>query len=188
MTAREALKNTILDLLEKYSADDLTVKMICMESGYSKQTLYNNYYNWMDALEEAYRAELFSTLGTCDNYLAWVEGFRRSLVFMQSRRRAFLHVYNSSRQDEMLAMIRRSGCDLVSRGIDDVVRDFALSVSDKDYDFMLSFYMDVFMGIIGRYFREGMKEDPDYLAHMCDVMMRYHIRNTLRNLNSEEFA
>ena len=44
MTAKQKIKDTILDLLERYPADEITVKMISLESGYSKQPLYHNYY------------------------------------------------------------------------------------------------------------------------------------------------
>ena len=47
---------------------------------------------------------------------------------------------------------------------------------------MLRFYMNVFMGIVGDYFKDRMKEDPAYIASRCDAMMRYHIRQTLANL------
>jgi hypothetical protein len=42
--------------------------------------------------------------------------------------------------------------------------------------------MYVFIGIIRKYIENGMEEDPGYIASRCDAMMRYHIRNTLRNL------
>ena len=52
MNTKEIIKETILDLLDEHSADEITVKLICMESGLSKQTLYNHYHNWMDANDE----------------------------------------------------------------------------------------------------------------------------------------
>ena len=88
MTAKQKIKETILDLLERYPADEITVKMISLESGYSKQTLYNNYYNCMDALSDAFEEEFFGSVGSCDTYLHWVEGFRRVLRFLHARRKA----------------------------------------------------------------------------------------------------
>ena len=182
MPAKQKLKETILNLLEKYSADDISVKMICAESGYSKQTLYNNYYNWMDALGDAFEGEFLSHVGESDNYHDWVEGFRRVLVFMRTRKKAFYHVYNSSRRDEFIDMFKEHGGALVGKGIRDCSRDMGIPCSDKDYEFMLSFYMYVFIGIIRKYIENGMEEDPAYIASRCNAMMRYHIRNTLRNL------
>jgi len=184
MTAKEKIKETILDLLEKYPADELTVKMICLESGYSKQSLYNNYYNWMDALADAFETEFYGSVGDCDTYHDWVEGFHRVLKFLHSRRKAFLHVYNSSRRDELIEIMRSRGAALVNRGITECSRDMGIAVSPDDQRFMLDFYMYVFMGIVNDYLKCGMTGDPDYIASRCDAMMRFHIRNTLKNLQS----
>ena len=188
MTTKDTIKETILDLLEQHTADDITVKMVCIESGLSKQTLYNHYYNWMDALSDAFRAEFYGSVGSSDTYIDWVEGFRRVLVFLQKRKKAFIHVYNSSRRDELMEMIESNGRQLVGRGIRECSEDIGIPVSDKDYEFMLSFYMYVFMGIVRKYFDGRMTESPEYIASRCDAMMRYHIRNSLANLEKLELG
>ena len=111
MNTKEIIKETILDLLDEHSADEITVKLICMESGLSKQTLYNHYHNWMDALADAYEGEFYGSVGDCDTYIDWVQGFYRVLNFLHTRKKAFLHIYNSSRREELIEIIDDHGPD-----------------------------------------------------------------------------
>lgn len=48
---------------------------------------------------------------------------------------------------------------------------------------MLSFYMNVFMGIVVDYLDGRMSESPEYIASRCDAMMRSHIHTTLQNID-----
>lgn len=186
MTTKDRIKQELLKLLEKYSADDLTLKLFCAESGLSKQTLYNHYYCLMDALEDAYRSEFTERLRDCGHYLNWVEGFRTLLVILLDRRQVCLHLYRSSRGEDFMEIIRKYGVALLEKGIDDCARDRGFTVSDKDRTFMLRFYMYVFMGIIRDFIEGKLQEDPDYIAGRCDVMMRHHIRHSLQNLKDLE--
>ena len=184
MKTKEKIKDTLLRLLEEHPADDVTVKMFCIESGLSKQTLYNHYYSLMDALDDAYRTDLEEGLRGCNTYHNWVEGFKKILELLFAKRKIYLHIYNSSRQEEFMAIIARHGRILVEKGIDDCASDKGMRVSEKDKHFMVRFYMNVFMGNIKDFFDSRMEIEPGYLADMCDVMMRHHIRHTLDNLQA----
>ncbi len=186
MTTKDIIKNTLLNILEKYNADDVTVKMFCIESGFSKQTLYNHYYSLMDALDDSYKTDIEEGLKDCNTYLNWVEGFKKILELLYKKKSAYLHIYNSSRRNELLDIIGKYGKSLVEKGISDCASDKGMEVSDKDKKFMTRFYMNVFMGIVKDYFDSRMNENPEYIASRCDAMMRYHIRTTLDNLQSIE--
>ena len=183
MTTKDVIKDTLLRLLENYSCDDLTVKMVCKEAGISRQTLYNHYYCLMDALEEAYKNDFESTLENCDTYCNWLEGFRCFLVFLQDWRKTILHIYHSSHRNELMSIIRKNGELLVRKGINDCATDIGIEVAEKDQEFMLRFYMNVFMGIVENYISDRMAESLEYIVSRCDAMMRYHIHSTLKNID-----
>ena len=186
MTTKDVIKKTLLKLLETYSVDQLTVKMVCKEAGISKQTLYNHYYSLMDALDDSYKSEFAKALENCNTYSSWVEGFRCFLVFLYSRKKILLHIYFSSHKNDLLAIIRKYGKQLVEKAISDCSRDFDVQVSKKDRDFLLNFYMNIFMGIIQDYFNDRMKESPEYISSRCDALLRHHMRTSLRNIRDLE--
>lgn len=184
-TTKETIKKTLLRLLEEHSADQLSVKMVCIEAGISKQTLYNHYFSLMDALDEAFTGGIAKDMENCSTYDSWVEGFRVFLNFLYSRKKVILHIYSSYR-DEMMCSMRKYGRKLVEKAISDCSGDFDVRVSDKDRGFMLDFYMNIFMGIIRDYLDERMEEDSEYISSRCDAMLRYHIRTSLRNIRDLE--
>ena len=186
MRTKQTIRDTLLRLLEEHSADDLTVKMVCMEAGVSKQTLYNHYYCLMDVLDESFQLAVDEALKDCNTYHDWVKGFQSFLELLARYKQVALHVYHSSHQDELIAMIRKNGEMLVRRGIEECSRDMGTAVSPKDEDFMLKFYMNVFIGVVESFMNGRMEESPEYLASRCDAMMRHHIRHTLENLKKLE--
>ena len=186
MTTKERLKNSLMGVLDRYPADSITVKLFCLESGLSKQTLYNHYYSLMDAFEDAYRCDLEQGLKGCDTYENWVQGFRQLLHVLKRHERAYIHIFHSSRKEDFLDIIAKYGEKLVLRGIEECSEDMGLPVSPRDREFMLLFYMSAFMGILEHYLEGGMSESTDYIAGRCDALMRHHIRGTLRNIKAIE--
>ncbi|MGI5875056.1 MAG: TetR-like C-terminal domain-containing protein [Bacillota bacterium] len=181
---KKAIRAALLETLSTHSMDDITVKIVAEQAGISRQTLYNYYYCLMDVVEDIFRDELETSIAGRDTYLSWVEGFRGVLEYFHSRRTLFLHVYRSSCREELMRIIERKERDLVSRGIEQCAADHGFVVSDRDREFMLDLYTDVFMGVLGRCFRDGLDIDPDYIAGRCGVMMDHSIRDTLRRLES----
>ena len=184
MTTKDKIKTTLMGMLDEHSADDISVKMFCAESGLSKQTLYNHYYNLLDAVEDAYRTDIDEGLRECNTYHNWVEGFKAILGTLYSSKKAYLHIYNSSKRDDLIRIIGGHGKTLIEQGIEDCARDKGMEVSPKDKKFMTRFYMNVFMGIVKDFLDGRMTEDPEYIASRCDAMMRHHIRTTLDNLQA----
>lgn len=183
---KEKIKKTLLKLLEDYSADQLSVKMVCNEASISKQTLYNHYSSLIDALDEAFIVDISKKMENCSTYDCWVEGFRVFLNFLLSNKKVILHIYFSSYRLELLSTMEKYWRQLVEKAISDCSGDFDVRVSDKDRGFMLDFYMNVFMGIIRDYLDERMEESTEYISSRCDAMLRYHIRTSLRNIRDLE--
>ena len=146
----------------------------------------SNYYCLMDVLDESFQLAVDKALKDCNTYHDWVKGFRSFLELLARYKQVALHVYHSSHQDELIAMIRKNGEMLVRRGIEECSRDMGTAVSPKDEDFMLKFYMNVFIGVVESFMNGRMEESPEYLASRCDAMMRHHIRHTLENLQKLE--
>ncbi|MGI5875057.1 MAG: TetR/AcrR family transcriptional regulator C-terminal domain-containing protein [Bacillota bacterium] len=179
---KNAIRGALLDLLAKNSMDDITVRMVCEKAGVSRQTLYNHYYCLMDVVDDLFRQELAEDLTGNDSYREWVGGFRQILTYFRRRKTVYGHVYHSSYRREMMRMIERTGHRLIVEGIEQCAADSGADVSEGDKAFMADYYCDVFMGIIGRYFKGGLEEDPTFIAERCAVMMDHPIERVLCRL------
>ena len=99
------------------------------------------------------------------------------------RRTDLLHVYHSSYQGELLQLLGQFGSGLVRRGIDRCALDLNLPVPEQDKAFMLSLYMNAFMGVIRRWLEDGMVLTPAYISSRCEAVMHRSIRGSLSRLN-----
>ena len=176
------IEQALIRLLEEHSLDKISVAMVCEECHISRQTLYYHYDSLMDVFCSWARTGVIEEMQKCDNYHVWTEGFRSILTFAQAYRSAFMHVFESSYRKELVGRVGEFGRELVAKAVDDVSSDFNIPIMKRDKDFMVKFYMDVFMGILMRYARGGMNEDPDYIVSRCEVMMGHSIRNAEREL------
>lgn len=182
MNTKDVIKKAILRLLDQYSADDLSVKMVCYEAKISKQTLYNHYYCVMDAVEDAYRDAFNDAVSDCTAGTSWISGFLCVLRMLTENRSVVLHLYNSSHKDEFARMIYKYASGLVDQAIEEYSRNIGLEIDDRDRAFMLEFYMYVFMGITEKYIQGKMHEDPYYIAGRCEIMMHHQIEYAIKDM------
>ena len=182
MTTEDVIKKTLMELLVNYSADDITVKMLCMEAGISKQTLYNHYHCIMDVLEDSYRDSFREANEDGDTHTDILKDFCNLLEILADNRKATMHVYNSSHRDELMGMIHRRGERLISRSLALCGERKGYIEDDRDREFTFRFYMYIFMGIVESYLEDNMKDAPEEIATRSSRMLRYHIRRSLKSI------
>ena len=182
---RDKIRNTILKLLDAHSADELSVKMVCADAGISKQTLYNNYYGILGAIEEAV-GELLeeATAGYTDNH-DWIPGLRSILYMIASRKNLFNHLYNSKYREDLLKIIYINLGPIVAAGVVDCAEKTDSEIDERTEKILTGFYMDICMGIIGRFIHDKMSENPEKLVQIYNTILEDHdTKSVLKNLSA----
>ena len=186
MTAKEQFKTTLLNLLENYSADDITIKMLCLESGLSKQTFYYHYANLEDVLGEAFRDVHRNQVKKGAKYREWSRELQRFLEFLCDKKKVCLHLYDSSLRAFFLGLIEECARGMIANDIDRCSEEIDVFVTEQDKNFMVQMYTHALMGLVDDFMNNRMKDDPAYCASRCDAMLHLHVKNTLRTLNGLE--
>lgn len=171
---RDKIKETLLRLLEKYPADDLSVKTVCSEACISKQTLYNNFYGILGAIEEIV-GDLMeeATADYTDNH-DWLDGLRAILEMIANRRNVFIHLYYSKYRDDMLKAIYMVLGPIVANGVQDCAARSDSELTEYSEKVVVGFYMDICMGVVGRFIHKKMTDNPVYVAEMYRMMLLDH--------------
>lgn len=180
MTAKNKIKTTLLRLLETYPADELTVKMICNEAQVSKQSLYNNYYGILAAVEDVIEDLINDAARDCRNTEKWFAGIHSVLQMFAERRNIINHLYNSKYKQDMLNAVSRCISPIIEAGILDQAHTYGVDIDDNDKAVISGLYTDVFIGLITRYLNNRMSQDPAYLV--------YIYRTILANSTAEAMA
>ena len=103
---KDRIKATILRLLEQMPADDLSVKMVVSEAKVSKQTLYNNYYGLLGAIEDMIQDLMTEAAEKSAGEDNWAEQIRAIMHMFAERKDVFIHLYFSKYRDDLMNLIR----------------------------------------------------------------------------------
>lgn len=179
MLAKDKIKNTLEDLLDRYPADELSVKMLCAEAKISKQTLYNNYYGILDVIREIFADYVIKSSEGYESNHDWMDGMQRILETLVSRKSVVMHVYNSKYRYEMLRTMGKTIAPILRGGIDEVRDRIDANFDEESATLLLELYMDIFMGMISRFIADGMTRDPAHISRVYDLLMDKHTANAL---------
>lgn len=186
MVIRDKIKETILRLLDEYSADDLSVKLLCMEAGISKQTLYNNFYGIVEVIEELVTEMIHDAVGDYLSDVSWYNGIKKILNSLYARKERILHLYNSKYRESLIRTIYENVRPVFNDGIDIHVRLSGIVPSERDRELLIDFYMDIYMGAVTRFIRNEMEEDIEYIAEMYNCLLEQHTSYALKNIAGKE--
>ena len=107
MSTKDRIREAVNSLLHTYSADDLSVKMVCAEADISKQTLYNNYYGIYGVIEEIVLEMLEQTASRILRERRNArEQLRAQIRMMISERAFFTHIFCSKYREELMRAIQ----------------------------------------------------------------------------------
>ncbi len=184
MNARGRIKRTIFELLKTTPADQLAVKTLVLEANISKQTLYNNFYGILDAACEVV-CDLFDEAS--EEYFDqenWMTGMKEALKMINEHRDIMMHLWNSKWRYDILQAIADHVYPIIVNGISECEENAGLSVSDENKKIISGLYLDIFMGLITRYMRERMEQDPEELLRIYDAILEKDTAYGLRRICS----
>ena len=168
MRARDRIKLTLLELLKTTPADQLAVKTLVMETHISKQTLYNNFYGIQDAVCELV-CDLFD--GASEEYFGqenWMTGMKESLKMLDDHKDVMMHLWNSKWRYDILIALADHVHPIIITGINTMIAGL---------------YQDIFMGLIKRYMRKGMEQDPEKLLTIYGAILEKDTSYGLRRIS-----
>ena len=171
MRARERIKNTLLELLEDNTADQLAVKTLCIDAQISKQTLYNNFYGIPDAIGEAVCDLIDERAGSYFAHNDWMIGMERVLVLFEEKKNVMMHLWNSKWRFETFEAIADHAYKIIARGITECEADSGIRVTRQDEGVMAGLYLDIFMGLVKRYMEQKMTQDPKMLIRVYGAVL-----------------
>ena len=182
MRARDKIKLTLLELLKTTPADQLAVKTLVIEANISKQTLYNNYYGILDAVCEVV-CDMFDRAS--EKYFDqenWMNGMLEALKMLDANRDVMMHLWNSKWRYDILIAVADHVYPIIMKGINECEERNGLSVSEEDKETIAGLYQDIFMGMIKRFMREKMEQDPEELLNIYGAVLEKDTAYGLRRI------
>ena len=183
MRARDKIKLTIIEFLKENPADQLTIKTLLMEANVSKQSLYNNFYGIQDAVCESV-CDLFDE--AAEEYFGqenWMTGMKESLKMLDDHKDVMMHLWNSKWRYDILIALADHVHPIIINGINECEAQAGLTIPEEDKKMIAGLYQDIFMGLIKRYMRERMEQDPEKLLTIYGAILEKDTSYGLRRIS-----
>lgn len=180
---RVKIKETVLDLLEVTPGDELTVQQVAEEAHISKQTLYNNYYGLVGAIEDTLNDIMSKAAAEYAGPYNWYYQTRALAEMMAERKNVFIHLYYSKYRDELLHVISSRAEPYMYKYMRYCEEKAGVRLNDNDRQVLIDFYMDVYMGGVSRYLSRKLEDDPDHLMSIYGVVLRGLSKAAILKLN-----
>lgn len=185
MSTKDRIRESVNSLLHTYSADDLSVKMVCAEADISKQTLYNNYYGIYGVIEEIVlemlekAASEFPGTGNCRKQL------RAQIDLLVSNKAFFTHIFCSKYQDELIAAIRKRVEPQVRACVLRYAEKNSVTLKERDLHTTTLFYTDVFISGLRRFADMRFEDDPDVAINLISNLLRGQMQTAVLRLGKK---
>jgi probable dihydroxyacetone kinase regulator len=169
--AKTAIINSFKDLLNKQSADKVTVKEICKHCGVNRQTFYYYFTGIMDIFKFIIFEELTAEIAHNRSFETWEGGFLTTMNYFKKNCRMIYHIYHSSYWTEASSYFTDLSNQLLDGVVDECVDKLGVELKDKDQIFIVNFYRHVFNGLMMDWVIQGMEEEPQVILNKLLIMI-----------------
>lgn len=158
----KAIANALKKLLAKRPLNKITISDIANECGINRMTFYYHYRDVYDLIECIADEELKGALEGKRTLADWQEGILKLMDVLRNDKAFYTGVYNSLDRDKTIDYIYHLITDLLQEGVDQVPS--TVRVSKENKQFIVDFYGYAFCGLLLKWVRNGMQEEPEVLV------------------------
>lgn len=174
---KRMLADSLKKLMETKPLNKISIREIVKDCGVNRQTFYYHFHDIFDLLEWLFQEEalvLFEgrtdPISLGDGVFHLLQYIRKNEALCQCTLQSLGHRH-----------LRNFFYDGINNVIRSVVNEYSwdLKVSEEHKIFIAHFYTVSFAGFIENWLQEGLKDDPDEIIRLCEIMMHGNIRGAL---------
>ena len=168
-TTKNVLGESLKKLLQKKPLNKITVTELVDDCGMNRMTFYYHFKDIYDLLEWVCVEDTRKALAGMGTYANWQEGLYNIFELVLENKAFVIHTYRSMSREYLEMYIYRLTNAVFISVIEELDRDHALS--DKDKEFIASFYKYAFLGIMLNWVDHDMQEDPKDIIERLGVLV-----------------
>lgn len=161
------LKESFIKLLEKKDISQITIKEICEDADINRATFYAHYTDQYDLMHKI-ENELIENVGA---YLADYTQNKTDINLVQMVEKIFDYIKENAQLCKLLLSERgdinfqkRVMMLIYDKNVNDLTNGGGISKEDADY--IYSFTITGCLGVIQKWFNEGMKKSPRVMSEL----------------------
>ncbi len=153
-TTKYKLASSLKKILLKKDIDKITINEIVKGANVNRQTFYYHFKDIYDLIEWIYTNEIIKELKIIDIFNDWEKSCEFTLNYILKNKNFIRKTYKISSLENFI----------YSQIYEQIYKKETEKTNiDKDIDFMARFYSHAFIGIIGDWIKNEMKESPEQI-------------------------
>ena len=182
-TTKNALAESLKTVLVKKPLDKVTIADITDNCGVNRMTFYYHFQDIYDLVEWVCVTEAEKALAGKRHYDNWQEGFYNLFLLMIDNKPLVTNVYHSMSREHIDMYIHRLTEALFIDVIDELCKEAPLQ--DKDKEFMASFYIYAFSGVVLEWIEHNMKEDPEDIINRLSIITEGNMADAIKRFSNQ---
>ena len=174
---KRVIKDTLMQILDKKSFDNISIKELTDSCDISRNTFYYHYHDIYEVLEDLFDEQTNQHLGNADSWELWEDGILQALNFAITNRRAVYHVYNSLKRENLQRYLSKVMTPITLKFVKQQSQE--LEVAEEDIQTIVLFYKHGVIGAFGEWLDNNMKGDLEQEIKRLGFMMRGSVRYCL---------
>lgn len=162
---KDAIKNSLMKLLNRKPLNKITVKEIVEDCGINRNSFYYHFDDIPSLVEEIFNDQADALL-QLDRFDSIYECLMTGIHFALENKTAMMHVYNSANREMFERYLSRVSERTVVAYIDRFAKD--LHIAGEDFDAITLYYKSLLIGFVIDWLGSGMKYDlTEKLRRIC---------------------
>ena len=180
---KQAIRMSLLKLLEEKSIDKVTVKDICELCEINRNTFYYYYSDVYQVVEDIMRLETELSLSEDLSAETLYEEYLNRYHLVLEYKKAVWHIYDSKNREMLLQYFYTVTEAFVGRFVRMAAKETALS--EEDIQFIIDFYSNSFIGNTLRWIKSGMPDKKDELIRRMTMAYQATIKTLIESCIAE---
>ncbi len=165
---KRALAASMKELMSDVPLSKITVYDIVKHCGLNRQTFYYHFKDKYDLVNWIYYTETIGFMGDFTDREHWTDGLCKLCIYMKENKKFYINALNDTGQNSFSEYLLQFLHELILSVLEELKGN--RTVPAEELQFISDFYSFAFLGLISKWAKHGMKEDPrEYVGRISDL-------------------
>lgn len=169
-TTKLAIAKTLKKMMESTPFDKISVVNLVEECGINRQTFYYHFQNIYELLGFIYKDEALKKIKNYKSYDTWQEGLLIIFSYVKDNATFCLNTFNSVGREHLNDFLYK----VTFKVLIDIVKEVTVDkdIKEDQLNFITDFYSFAFIGILTKWMKEGMKQEPEEIVESVNMLVK----------------
>lgn len=183
---RQTICGALKGLMARKPLEKITISEIMAACGMRRQHFYYYFTDIYDLVRWMFEAEALELLGRQEDEPVWQEGLLRLFRYIDENRAVCLCALDSLGRSYLKRLFETDVNGLVCYALERVIRQYGFPASPEKEDVTVRFLTIAIAGIMESWLRGDLRQTPEELIAMFDMMFQDYLRGAALRLGRQE--